>query len=73
VSVPGAPLEQAPYFVEQLPSRQCCVVGESLTVACSLAGSPLPRVEWFVNDGIPLVPQPDRYQLFTDGESATLK
>uniref|UniRef100_A0A915EN24 Ig-like domain-containing protein n=1 Tax=Ditylenchus dipsaci TaxID=166011 RepID=A0A915EN24_9BILA len=61
-----------PCFIEVLPGRKKCFMGESLTVECSVSGYPAPGVCWQRN-GCSLIPQPDRYKIFYDGESSTLK
>ncbi|KAI1719913.1 immunoglobulin i-set domain-containing protein [Ditylenchus destructor] len=62
----------APAFIEVLPGRQKCVVGETISVECSVSGYPAPSVSWQRN-GCTIIPQPDRYQIYYDGECSTLK
>uniref|UniRef100_A0A183BUF5 Fibronectin type-III domain-containing protein n=1 Tax=Globodera pallida TaxID=36090 RepID=A0A183BUF5_GLOPA len=63
--------QTAPNILEVLPARTRCIVGESLTVECSLSGSPTPAIAWSQN-GTPLVSHPERCVLSFDGECATL-
>ncbi|KAI3422567.1 hypothetical protein GPALN_013067 [Globodera pallida] len=63
--------QTAPKILEVLPARTRCIVGESLTVECSLSGSPTPAIAWSQN-GTPLVSHPERCVLSFDGECATL-
>lgn len=48
------------------------MVGETISVECSVSGYPAPSVSWQRN-GCTIIPQPDRYQVYYDGECSTLK
>ncbi|KAI6227724.1 hypothetical protein M3Y99_01223100 [Aphelenchoides fujianensis] len=81
-ALPDTPLENlkkrirrdpiAPSFIDVLPARMTATVGQELTVECSISGYPTPAISWQRN-GATLLPQPDRYSIFFDGESTTLK
>ncbi|TKR69840.1 hypothetical protein L596_021941 [Steinernema carpocapsae] len=63
---------KGPTFVEVLPGKFKTSKGETTSVECSVYGYPAPAISWLRN-GTALIPQTDRYQMFYDGECATLK
>ncbi|RCN31845.1 hypothetical protein ANCCAN_22364 [Ancylostoma caninum] len=61
-----------PDFIEVLPGKMKANACEPLSIECSVAGYPAPAIRWLRN-GIPLLPQAERYSMSYDGECATLK
>lgn len=47
-------------------------VGDSVTLECSVIGDPCPTVAWY-QDKKPVLPHPERLQMFYDGECASMK
>uniref|UniRef100_A0A914ZQD0 Titin n=1 Tax=Parascaris univalens TaxID=6257 RepID=A0A914ZQD0_PARUN len=63
---------KVPTFIEVLPGRIKGVLGEALSVECSVSANPAPSIRWYRNGAV-LIPQHDRYTMLYDGESSTLK
>uniref|UniRef100_A0A914XD87 Ig-like domain-containing protein n=1 Tax=Plectus sambesii TaxID=2011161 RepID=A0A914XD87_9BILA len=62
---------RAPHFIEVLPGKLEALVGEPLTVECSVSAYPTPAITWLRDKSV-LMPQPGLTMLY-DGECATLK
>lgn len=63
----------APKFIENLPEKIITKNGTNLIIInCSIKSYPMSKISWLKND-VKILPQKNKFSIFFDGESSTLK